>query len=386
MLLKLSAFLFFFLMVIPSSWAYLSYGDGSETCNWTSDKELDKAIWNCASLTIGTNINITVKNTVTEPIQIRVQGETIIAGDIVVSATAADPGPGGSVGGSCTPNALCDLQDASGSGKGFGGGRGGGLAGIVASGGGGGGAGFSVAGTDGVAGSSGGGLPGALGNGGSSYTSLNLISTTLVGGSGGGAGGSGDDGNGNFGSGGNGGNGSGSIAIISKGNITLTADASISATGISGTDGGSHISGALGGNGGAGSGGAIYLVTAGTLTANAGVTIDISGGAANTNGANPNGGTGSDGIFRVDTSDGTYSGNFGATSPGLTGTTSSSITDPNAPSTDTSGTQELSYDSDISASCSYRTDEKVKIEQLMMSLILGIAISLFLFKGNKLAR
>ncbi len=384
MYMKVLSLLFLSLFASSEALAYLSYGDGSETCNWTSDKELDKAIWNCSSLTIGTNINITVKNTVTEPIQIRVQGETIIAGDIVVSATASNPGPGGTAGGNCGVSVLCDQQDGSGgsSGVGKGGQRGAGAGGLAASGGGGGGAGFASAGATGAIGAAIGGTPGNPGAGGSAFVTLNSISTSLIGGVGGGAGGSGDDGLGNFASGGDGGNGSGSIAIISKGSITLTADASISANGVSGADGGA--AGSAGGNGGAGSGGIIYLVTKEELTATAGVSININGGAQNSTAGRALGGAGSDGLFRVDTGDGTYTGNFGATTPGLTTTTPTGILDPLA--TTVTSTSELEYASEIDPSCTYRIGEKSALDKLLMSFILGLIMTLTLFKCNKLSR
>jgi hypothetical protein len=385
--------------------AYLSYGDGSDTCNWTTDTILTKAVWNCSSLTIGTNINITVSNTVTSAIQIRVQGDTTIAGDIVVSASATQAGPGGTAGGDCTAGAICTLQDGAGSstGIGKGGERGTGAGGLAGNGGGGGGAGFAVAGSDGSAGIAGGGTPGSLGTGGSAFASLGTINSTLIGGVGGGAGGSGDNGLGTIGSGGDGGHGSGSIAIISKGNILLTADASITANGSTGSDGGSN-GGVTGGNGGAGSGGVIYLVTKGTLTATTGVTINISGGVANTTPGRAAGGAGSDGLFRVDTSDGTYTGNFGATSPGLTSTTPSGISDPLASGssgggdsstpTDNSGSNtstvdNIDYDSEIDPSCSYRQDKSFELEQFIMtylSLFLGFLIASSLFKSYKFGR
>ena len=79
--------LFLSLLLSMNAHAYLSYGDATDDCNWSSDKELDKDIWNCEDLYIGTNVQITVATTVTSPIQIRVQGDADIDGDIIVSAS-----------------------------------------------------------------------------------------------------------------------------------------------------------------------------------------------------------------------------------------------------------------------------------------------------------
>jgi len=74
--------------IFPVSAGYLSYGDGTDVCNWTTNQTLTKAVWNCDSLTIGSGVVIKFDLTqVSAPVQFRVQGTTNIAGTIDISAT-----------------------------------------------------------------------------------------------------------------------------------------------------------------------------------------------------------------------------------------------------------------------------------------------------------
>ncbi|MCB0386486.1 MAG: hypothetical protein KDD43_13920, partial [Bdellovibrionales bacterium] len=364
---------------------YLSYGDATDDCNWSTSQVLTKAIWNCDDLTIASGVIITFDLTqVTSVVQLRVQGSVNIAGRIDVSATATNPGPGGTAGGDCdTGGIICTLQDGVGStgGEGKGGQTGDDLgANLAADGGGGGGAGFSVVGEAGDAGANvGGGTNGAGGAAGAQFVSALSLNTTLQAGVGGGAGGSGDTGFA-IGDGGDGGNGSGSLVIVSKGDISLAATAELWAKGRIGQDGTSNV--VEGGNGGGGSGGAIYLVTAGTLTSTT-ASVDISGGATNTNGAGSKGGKGSDGLFRVDTESGTFTGSFNITSPdGITTasfTTPDGILDPLDVAT-TSGSVDL--ESDISPSCTYRVNGQISY-RFLTSLIFGFLMAFLLFQFYK---
>lgn len=373
------------ILIFPySSWGYLSFGNASDDCNWATDKTLEKAVWNCDGIFVASTATIDVDlNEVKDPIQLRSQGNVVIEGIINISATTTLPGPGGGRGANCGAG-VCNNVNAPGSttgeGQGASAGDGGGFG--AANGGGGGGAGYFVNGDDGSPGVGGGGLSdGALGSGGSSFVTVNSLSTSLQGAPGGGGGGSGDDGTfTETGAGGNGGNGSGSIAIISKGTITIASGAQINARGDSGKDGASTTGGAEGGNGGSGAGGTVYLVSDQNISINNAV-IDVEGGAANTNGAGAAGGKGSDGIIRIDTPNGTFSGSVNQNPGGVTvntSTTPSSIIDP----LPLAEQQEL-FESDIEAACTYR--ESINYELNIIIFLSSFFISIFLLlKLNKL--
>ncbi|MBD63683.1 MAG: hypothetical protein CME62_00620 [Halobacteriovoraceae bacterium] len=377
--------LVFVLFTSTPTWAYLSYGDASDDCNFSSTQTLNKAIWNCDDLIVDSGVTLSFANTVTDPIQFRVQGTTTIDGTISVSATASDPGPGGSRGGSCNANAQCTGQDGVGStgGEGSGGTTANGGTG-AASGGGGGGAAYAI-GSSAQAGANGGSAGGTAGTGGSAgaaYVSTNSLSSSLVGGVGGGAGGSGDF-FGSFATGGNGGHGSGSIAIISKGSIVFNNSA-INARGSQGLNGGVGGSGHFGGNGGAGSGGSIYIITSESVSAT-NATFDIRGGDANATASRALGGRGGDGILRIDTENGASISGITVSDNDTLGTsfntTPSGITDPLSGSTDSgeSGTQ---FESDIAPSCSYKVlDETQKLP--IISFIFGVCFILIFRQLHK---
>ncbi len=363
------------LILSPSAYSYLSYGDASDDCNFSSSQVLTKAIWNCDDLVVGSSVVITFNPSVTSVVQFRVQGSVTIEGRIDVSATATDPGPGGNRGGDCgTGGVICTAQNGQGStsGEGNGGTTGDDLgANLAADGGGGGGGGYAVTGDTGDNGSNGGGgTNGTGGAGGAAFITAANLETSLPGGTGGGAGGSGDTGFA-IADGGDGGHGSGSLVIVSKGDITLSSTADLWAKGVPGSNGTLNV--VNGGNGAGGSGGAIYLVTRGELTTST-ADIDISGGAENTAGTSPKGGKGSDGLIRVDTESGTFTGSFNITSPdGITTYTSvtPSVIDPLGV-----------LESDISPSCAY----KVKSNDFWFSFLLGLVLAFLLFQLYKYAR
>lgn len=364
------------------SYAYLSYGDASDDCNWTDlTVTLDKPIWNCDDLTVanGTTVNVDT-NQVTDPIQIRVQGNVDIDGTITVSASGTTAGPGGSDGGTCA-STPCPGGDAPGStgGEGQAGGNGDDGGNFATTyGGGGGGAGFASNGSNAGAtpiGGGGLGTAGTPGAGGASFFSSSDLDTTLRGGIGGGAGGNGDVGA-TLSAGGAGGAGSGSLLIVAKGNIILRTDALLEAkggTGEAGATGGS----AQGGDGGSGSGGVIYIVTSASLTLNGTPEIDISGGDPQTGGSGGEGGAASPGILRVDTANGTFSGSFtlvGDSTAANSNIVSSNITDP------LSGSSSDNFTTDISPDCTYKEGN----EGLFIMLFLGFLLSLSLFQAYKL--
>lgn len=341
-----------FLLISFRSHAYLSFGDGSDNCLFSTNQTLTKAIWNCDELVIDAGVIIDFDPTqVTEPVQFRVQGDADISGtirvsaDVVAAAGNDHSGPGGGDGGDCNAGTSCTRQNGSGTGRGIGGQTGDSGGFLVGNGGGGGGGGFLNAGGDGTNGQNGSNVDGLLGSGGSAYVTAASLETTLVGGSGGGAGGSGDDG-GSFADGGQGGNAAGSVAVIVKGNITISG--SILAVGGNGSNNpNQNATSSIGGLGGGGSGGAIYLVAGGTVSAVSTPTIDVSGGVAGTDGNNAdsgNGGDGSVGIFRVDSASGSFSGSF-STAPDLTNTTPASLS------------SSAIYTSEITAACTYKMIE-----------------------------
>ncbi|MAZ49872.1 MAG: hypothetical protein CME65_15020 [Halobacteriovoraceae bacterium] len=372
------------LLLSSNASAYLSYGDASDDCNWTATTvTLEKAIWNCDDLTVanGTTVNVDT-SIVTDPIQLRVQGDADIDGIIRVSASGTTAGPGGSDGGTCSSTPCSSTAtDAPGStgGEGNGGGAGDHNGTFNAAfGGGGGGAGFSANGSNAGAtplGTNIGQTAGSPGTGGSSFFSSSDLDSSLRGGVGGGAGGSGGDGTFTP-AGGAGGAGSGSLLIVAKGDIILRTDTLLEAKGGTGSVG-TSAGGAQGGDGGSGSGGVIYIVTSGNLTLSGTPEVEISGGDQQTGGSGGPGGSASVGILRVDTASGSFSGSFtllGDSTAANTNTASSSITDP------LSGSSSESLVSDISPSCTYKEGS----ERLLFMLLMSFLISLSLFQAYKL--
>lgn len=364
---------------------YLSFGDGSDDCNWTATTvTLQKPIWNCDDLTVANGTTVSVDTSqVTDPIQLRVQGDVDIDGTIRVSASGTTAGPGGSSGGTCS-STPCSNGDAPGStgGEGNGGGAGDDNSTFnITYGGGGGGAGFTAAGSN--AGATpvlvgGGESAGSSGSGGSSfYTSSNLESA-IRGGIGGGAGGSGDTGTVTP-AGGAGGAGSGSLLIVAKGDIILRTNSLLEAKGGSGVVG-TTSGGAQGGDGGSGSGGVIYIVTNGTLTLEGSPDIEISGGDAQTGGSGGPGGAASPGLLRVDTASGSFSGSFnliGDSTAANTNVASSSITDP----LDNGNSQALT--SDISPNCTYKEEMEFPFHSFVLSfLLMTILFKIYKFRRN----
>tara|TARA_B100001971_G_C18268046_1_gene596729 strand:- start:171775 stop:172947 length:1173 start_codon:yes stop_codon:yes gene_type:complete len=374
-----------FLLFSQLASAYLSYGDASDgDCSFTSNQTFtSKTVWNCEDLTVDAGVVLTFIGQ-SSPIQFRVKGTTTIDGTLTVSAGGStSAGPGGSLGANCGAS-TCNNQPstgaANGDGQGGGAGDGGGFG--DGYGGGGGGAGFAFAGVVGAAGAGGSGASdGALGSQGLAFVSAASLETSLVGGRGGGAGGSGDADSvtaNSVGAAGIGGAGSGSIAIISKGDISFGASSQINAVGAPGTEGAISASGAAyGGDGGGGSGGAIYIVSAGNVTVGAGASVNINGGET-TNGDTNSvaGGRGSDGIVAIDDADGALTGSFNFTAPNLDGgseqlgTTPAGILDPAR----SSGNSGADFTSDIESSCAYRDNQEFQYFSFIMAFFLSLIL------------
>jgi hypothetical protein len=360
----------YFLLIFISlnSHANLSYGDGSETCNWTtSDKS--QRIYNCDSVTIGGGQTITF-NAASDYIIIRSQGDVNILGTIDVSAVGTTQGPGGGAGGVCGGPPCSAVNGASkNGGQGLGGLNGGGA--IDGAGGGGGSGGRYGAGTLPTAGLNGGTAGGgSLGAGAvipsTSYFPESGFVTSFTGGAGGGAGGSGQDAGSAFENGGTGGAGGGGIIIIAKGIVNITG--SIIADGSNGVTGGSSGNNAGGGGGGGGSGGAIYIIGNQSVSITGTVrAIGGTGGAAGTGGFD-NGGTGGNGgsgRIRVDTTGASYTG--GATNPVATQLTLPAIADPTI-------SIPGALTSDIEYACAYKENGNDFLLQFFMGMLLVVIL------------
>jgi len=331
--------------------AALSYGDGTDNCNWASSQTLAPRVFNCDSVNIGGAATISFSDS--DYIIIRSQGDVVIDGDINLNATGSTAGSGGGDGGVCAVANSCNgiAADAK-----FGAhGRGGGMA---TNGGGGGGSGGRFGSTLPTAGVQGDdtNLGGPAGAGASvppsTYYPENNFENEFSGGTGGGAGGSGYD-SANYEIGGYGGGGGGGIIIIAKGSVTISGN--IYVNGADGNDGSDAAGGqGGGGGGGGGSGGAVYIIgrdgvtITGSISAIGGNQVASNGGSGNSV-LDPggNGGKGGDGKIRIDTPSGSYTG--GATTPVAYQSTLPSITDP----VNSSGGA-ADYESAISPSCVYK--------------------------------
>lgn len=315
---------------LASNAAALDFGNGSDgDCNFSGT--LNAREFNCRTLTISG----TARFTGTAPLIIRVQGASTISGTLSVDgfdgkngslsgSVGGIAGPGGFAGGEVDsfgfPNAGQPL--AGGGDRGFdnqnlgdtigGGGGAGGTRNNAQPG---------ANGADGLASDV------TIGSGGTSTNSnagftQNVFETpaNFVGGSGGGAGAQGYIGVTPDAFGASGGGGGGVLRIISRGDLTVNGV--ITANG--GRGGNSTT---LGGAGGGGSGGVIWLQTAGTLS-NFGVIRALGGDGGNSTGAPFRGGTGGaggEGRIRLDTLDGTLTGN--ATTPAASNGTVSFVFD-----------------------------------------------------------
>lgn len=297
---------------LSSNGTALDFGDGSDgDCNFSGT--LTAREYKCRTLTVSGSARFTG----TDRLIIRVQGSTTISGTLSVDggdgsfsstgAAGGSAGPGGFSGGAVDAFGLpSEGQPVAGGGD-----RGYDNSNVGDTIGGGGGAGGSrnnaqlgIAGGDGTS-------TGVAGMGGlptnSNATFIQNVFETLVnfvGGSGGGGGGQGYLGVTPDAFGASGGGGGGVLRIISRGDITISG--LVTANG--GRGGNSNT---LGGAGGGGSGGAIWLQTAGTLTNNG--TIRALGGAGGSSTGTPFrggiGGAGGEGRIRLDTLDGTITGN-----------------------------------------------------------------------------
>ncbi|MBT4791409.1 MAG: hypothetical protein HON90_07545 [Halobacteriovoraceae bacterium] len=354
-----------------NSYAELSFGDGTETCDWTtSDKSLRSYHCDFVNIPFGETITF---NAATDYIIIRSQGDVNIAGNINISANGNTAGPGGSQGGVC-PNAVtCDAVDGAvkEGGQGLGGGAGSGN-----DGGGGGGSGARFGDTLPTAGTSGNTSAGNAGIGGTIPTTGYFLESNFESnfgaGAGGGAGGSGIDGFTDINDGGVAGAGGGGIIIIAKGSVSIAGN--ILANGGNGVSGGNSVGQDGGGGGGAGSGGAIYIIGAsgvtitGTISANGGTggasgsggTVIVDGGV---------GGDGGSGRIRIDSLTGAYSG-IATISPIPYQATLPTIVDPLLSSSPISNPE---FSSDIEYSCAYKPiDTSFNLGNFILSFILGV--------------
>ena len=354
MLRIFSVFIFLFLSF--PSYSQFSYGDGSETCDWSTTQDFSQRIYNCESVTIASLQTITFSGA-TDYIIIRSQGDVIINGTLDISGVLATAGPGGADNGETK----------------FGSEGGDGTGGTNASGGGGAGGRYSdttlpdpgdpgdntnLGGTSGSAGSI----------SGTSYYSESNFENEFSGGAPGGNGGDGFDGA-NTESGGLGGAGGGAIIIIAKGEIIISG--SLLANGGDGGDGTNVNFGQAGaGGGGGGSGGAIYLISGAGVNITGTVTADGGAfGAGSTGGfildQGGNGGVGGSGRIRIDTPTGAFTGATPSPAP-YEATTATNILDPLATSS------RDAFESDIEYGCSYK--EKLDFLSFLFPIGLGVAL------------
>jgi hypothetical protein len=334
-----------FLLTSFNSYAQLSYGDGSEICNWESTTNMTQRIYNCESVTVSLGQTITFSGA-SDYIIIRSQGDVNILGTLELSANGVTPGPGGTASGV--------VQNG-----------GEGLSGNLATDGGGGGGSGARFGTSTLptAGSNGTGTTPGIGAiiPGTSYFPENDFENNFTGGAGGGTGGNGFD-TSDAEIGGTGGGGAGGVIIIAKGQVTISG--SILANGGNGVNGaatGTGMSGA--GGGGAGSGGAVYIIgnqvnITGTISANGG-TGGNGGSLVDDGGAGGNGGSGR---IRVDSLASTYTGV--ATSPTAFQTSLPTIIDPLA-------LPEQQLSSDIEYSCVYKEAQSFNF---YLNFLMGLAL------------
>ena len=334
--------------------AQLSYGDGSDTCNWAVTDTKAGNIFNCDSVSIAGGVTITFSST--NFITIRSRGDVVIDGDIDVSAVGTTPGPGGKASGVSQQG-------------GQGGAGGDGDSGVGSGGGGGAGGSFGAVATGGGIGANGnlGGVAGSAGTVGATYYPENNFENNFTGGSGGGTGGDGED-TVITEPGGTGGGGGGGLIIIAKGSVTINGN--IIADGGAGDDGSDANGGQSGGGGGGGgSGGAIYLIGTTGVTINGTLNArEIVGGGGNgaTGGgvldAGGDGGDGSVGRIRIDTPTASRAGG-GGIDPAPFESTLPTIIDPL-----TAGDTTLT--SSLESSCSY----KILDEFFWLYFLLGIII------------
>ena len=221
-----------------------------------------------SNIEIGTGLTFGASAGAQPGVILRSNSHITIGGDIVVSASMDQAGPGGSKGGAATANGSGPGAGKAGANNGLGSGASGGGGGFAM----GGGAGASVGSVTGGAGGAMAGDPFIA-----SYTNNHS--------SGGGGGG-----NGTAGSPGAGGGGGGSVELSATGDVTISGN--VTANGGDGTTGTTGALGIKGGDGGAGSGGLIFLRSGATLTVG---TLSVAPGMVAA------GGTGSPGIIRVDT-------------------------------------------------------------------------------------
>lgn len=316
-----------FLLTTFNSYAQLSYGDGSETCNWSSSTNMTQRIYNCESVTVSIGQTITFSGAL-DYIIIRSQGDVNILGTLNVSANGVTAGPGGTASG-IVNNGGEGITGSNAVDGGGGGGSGARFGNVT----------LPTAGAIGT-----GTTPGAGANiPGAGYFPENNFQNSFTGGAGGGAGGTGFDSGLELG--GQGGAGGGGLIIIAKGQVSVSGN--IISNGGNGVNGEATGNGLAGGGGGAGgSGGAIYIIGAqvditGLVTALGG-TGGSGGSSVETGG---DGGNGGSGRIRIDTTNSVYTGI--ATSPTAFQTNLPTIIDPLA---STPG----NLKSDIEYSCVYK--------------------------------
>ena len=353
---------FIFLCLSLPSYPQFSYGDGSETCDWSTTQDFSQRIFNCESVTIASLQTITFSGA-TDYIIIRSQGDVIIDGTLDVSGVSTTGGPGGA------DNGETKFGSEGGDGTGGSNGSGGGGAGgrysdTTLPGSGDPGDNTFLGGTAGLGGS----IAGA------SYYPESNFENEFTGGSPGGNGGNGFDST-NTEIGGLGGAGGGAIIIIAKGEIIITG--SLLANGGDGGDGTDSNSGQAGaGGGGGGSGGAIYLISG--VGVNITGTVSADGGALGSGSSGGlifdpggNGGVGGSGRIRIDTPTGAFTGSAPSPAP-YEATTATNILDPLATAS------RDAFESDIEYGCSYK--EKLDILSFLFSTGLGVALVIILLQ------
>jgi hypothetical protein len=371
----LLALLIFF--TLPHSYA-LDLGDGTDgACNWdgVTPASVEIRLWQCQSLNItGTPNFVDSFNNQTgnDFLDIRVQQDVLIDGEINLSATGTTPGFGGHSGGSGAagfdgdPGGAPSGIDANGKG---GLASSGGFSGCAGAGGSGGrhsGLNAPISGVD--AGPLGGGCsPSPTAAGGpaptASYSNPNNLNNEIFGGAGGGAGGSAYDGATDI-NGGDGGGGGGILRVLAGGSIEIATNAFIHVDADNGQNGviDAGSDGDSGGGGG-GAGGTIYLSTLRDMTVTGTPSLSATNGSGGT--TESPGGNGSDGdvgIIRLEDGDGDIPGASGISSPSASVSTNPTVT----------SQSQLSLESDISAGCAIRS--VIPSSLINLSSLFGLAL------------
>lgn len=375
---KLSRFLAIVLgLTFAFSAQSFDVGDGSDgSCNWTVNTTLTKALYQCEDLFIDTGVTVDVDPSVTDVLEIKVQGDITIDGTLDLSANGTVAGPGGGNGGSGgdpgdgAPGVSPPGVDSFGKG-------GADNSAILTDCGGGGGSGGLHSGNLVVNGGDSGNDPfgGCTDGGGASpptqsYGNPQNFQNVIHGGSGGGGGGSGSNSGGGEGAGGDGGGGGGALRLYAGGNITIEGEI------IANGDDGANATIDHGGGGGGGSGGALYIVSLKDMIIGQNAILSTQTGNGGT-GSNEggDGSSGDNGYIRLEDDDGQITIHPDATIE------PSPTTEKNPASLAQSQAQGFqNFQSDIATGCALRESQE---NSLTLILIFSLGFIVLFVKNNR---